>query len=107
MYIHVCSHRQNYRNVCHLIHYDAYFVYAQSAALTEAKLKMSDINAALHICTLLHQRYADFSTVFMENWNKVLLTKKDDKVPNPSKLRVDLRYSTLHITFSFSYPNCD
>lgn len=63
-----------------------------AAAITEAKLKMSDVNCVLHLCSLLHQRYADFSPVLMESWNKVLLNKKDEKVPNPSKLRVDLRF---------------
>jgi regulator of nonsense transcripts 2 len=62
-----------------------------AAAIADAKLKMSDVNCALHICSLLHQRYADFTQALLDNWNKVLLTKKDEKVPNPSKLRVDLR----------------
>ncbi|CAH1784230.1 unnamed protein product [Owenia fusiformis] len=63
-----------------------------AAAITEAKLKMSDIPCAVHMCSLLHQRYADFAPALLENWHKVLMTKKDEKVPNASKLRVDLRF---------------
>lgn len=63
-----------------------------AAALTEAKLKMSDINCAILICSLLHQRYADFSACLMENWQKYLLFKKDEKIANLSKYRVDLRF---------------
>ncbi|XP_036368923.1 regulator of nonsense transcripts 2 isoform X3 [Octopus sinensis] len=63
-----------------------------AAALTEAKLKMSDINCAVLICSLLHQRYADFSSCLMENWQKYLLCKKEERIANLSKYRVDLRF---------------
>lgn len=63
-----------------------------AAAITEAKLKMSDINCAIHLCSLLHQRYSDFSQILLEHWQKYLLNKKDEKIPNPSKYRVDLRF---------------
>ena len=53
----------------------------QASAFTEAKLKMSDVTCALNLCSVLHQRYADFAPALLENWQKVLLTKKDDKVP--------------------------
>jgi len=65
-------------------------------ALVECKLKMSDVNAVLEFCSAVHQRYAEFSVMLLENWTKVLSMKKEDKVSNPSKLRVDLRlYSDL------------
>ena len=51
-----------------------------ATAFTEAKLKMSDIPAAVNLCSMIHQRYADFAPAFLENWQKVLLSKKDDKV---------------------------
>lgn len=42
------------------------------------------------------QRYGEFSTNLLENWTKVLSMKKEERVANPSKLRVDLRlYSEL------------
>ena len=48
--------------------------------MVETKLKMSDINAAIEVCCLLHERYTEFSDALLENWHKVLLQKKDEKV---------------------------
>jgi len=62
-----------------------------ACSVTEAKIKMSDIPTCIHMCSLLHQRYAEFSPTLLEGWNKVLPSKKDEKVNNASKLRVDLR----------------
>ncbi|XP_053664077.1 regulator of nonsense transcripts 2 [Anopheles marshallii] len=63
-----------------------------SAALVEAKLKMSDIGAVLTLCNHLHRHYADFAPTLFENWQKLLLIKPGEKVANPSKMRVDLRF---------------
>ncbi|XP_048738791.2 regulator of nonsense transcripts 2-like isoform X2 [Ostrea edulis] len=63
-----------------------------AAAITEAKLKMSDIACGAHICCLFYQRYSEFSNYLMDNWQKYLLSKKDEKISNPSKYRVDLRF---------------
>lgn len=63
-----------------------------SASLIEAKLKMTDIPAALMLCSRLHQLYAEFSGTFFENWQKILAIKPNEKCSNPSKLRVDLRF---------------
>lgn len=62
-----------------------------SAALVEAKLKMTDVTAAITLCCRLHCVYADFAQAFFENWQKVLTIKPTDTIANPSKLRVDLR----------------
>lgn len=62
------------------------------AALIEAKLKMTDIPAAITLCTQLHQIYGDFSQQFFENWQKALSIKAGEKIQNMSKLRVDLRF---------------
>jgi regulator of nonsense transcripts 2 len=62
------------------------------SALLEAKLKMNDVSCALHICSQLHRNYADFAVLFMEQWQKTLSLKRGDKVANPSKMRVDLRF---------------
>jgi regulator of nonsense transcripts 2 len=43
-----------------------------AAAVTEAKLKMSDIPCAVLICSLMYQRYTDFQAALMENWQKYL-----------------------------------
>lgn len=63
-----------------------------ATAIVEAKLKMTDVSCGVHICSLLHQRYCDFAPTLLENWVKVLTLKKDEKISNPSKLRVDLRF---------------
>ena len=63
-----------------------------ASALVEAKLKLTELTSPLEICSFLHQRYADFAEHLMESWVKVLTLKKDEKIPNPSKLRVDIRF---------------
>lgn len=63
-----------------------------SAAIVEAKLKMSDVVPALMLCSKLHQTYAEFSPSFLENWQKILHVKAGEKIGNPSKMRVDLRF---------------
>ena len=57
----------------------------QATAIVETKLKMSDISSAVEICCLLHERYVEFSEALLENWQKVLLQKKDSKVPDNRK----------------------
>ncbi|XP_032784927.2 regulator of nonsense transcripts 2 isoform X2 [Daphnia magna] len=61
-------------------------------AIVEAKLKMTDIASILQVCVVLHEKYADFSSQILEAWQKVLSLKKDEKVSNPSKMRVDVRF---------------
>ncbi|XP_044268882.1 regulator of nonsense transcripts 2 [Tribolium madens] len=63
-----------------------------AAAIVDAKLKMTDVAAAVKMCSVLHQTYADFSQHLFENWQKTLAFKVGEKIPNPSKLRVDLRF---------------
>ncbi|XP_025414421.1 regulator of nonsense transcripts 2 isoform X1 [Sipha flava] len=61
------------------------------SALTEIKLKMTEIDAMILLCTQLNITYSDFSKIFFEQWQKILNIKKDDKIANMSKFRVDLR----------------
>lgn len=61
------------------------------SALTEIKLKMTEIDAMILLCTQLNVTYSDFSKIFFEQWQKILNIKKDDKIANMSKFRVDLR----------------
>lgn len=68
------------------------YISEAAAAIVEAKLKMSDVQTAVLVCSALHQRYAEFSTQLLENWVKALPLKKDDKTTNLSKIRVDLRF---------------
>ncbi|XP_023217357.1 regulator of nonsense transcripts 2-like [Centruroides sculpturatus] len=56
------------------------YISEAAAAIVDAKLKMSDVNMAVQVCSLLHQRYADFSMQLLENWQKVLPLKKDEKI---------------------------
>ncbi|XP_044016456.1 regulator of nonsense transcripts 2 [Aphidius gifuensis] len=69
-----------------------------AAALVDAKLKMTDINAAIKASSFMHQTYAEFSGHFFENWQRVLSLKINDKIINPSKLRVDLRFYAELVT---------
>ena len=62
-----------------------------TTAIVEVKLKVTDIQSIIELCSLLHQRYNDFSHPFLEAWSKTLTVKKEDKNFNVSKLRVDLR----------------
>ncbi|XP_052213550.1 regulator of nonsense transcripts 2-like isoform X2 [Dreissena polymorpha] len=68
------------------------YVGEAAASITEAKLKMTDISCAVYICSIMHQRYAEFAPSLLENWQKYFPTKKDEKISNPSKYRVDLRF---------------
>lgn len=63
-----------------------------ATALVDAKLKMTDITPAIRVCSFLHQMYVEFSVHFFENWQRILSLKIGDKIANPSKLRVDLRF---------------
>ena len=63
-----------------------------ASAFVEAKLKMSDLTSAIEIISFLHQRYVEMSANLLETWQKTLVVKKDEKIANPSKLRVDLRF---------------
>ncbi|XP_046363443.1 regulator of nonsense transcripts 2-like isoform X2 [Haliotis rufescens] len=63
-----------------------------ASALAEVKLKMSDVQSAVQLCSLMHQRYAEFTPALLENFQKYLLNKKDEKISNLSKYRVDLRF---------------
>ncbi|KAK0162145.1 hypothetical protein PV327_008507 [Microctonus hyperodae] len=63
-----------------------------ATALVDSKLKMTDVQPAIKLCSFLHQTYAEFSSHFYENWQRVLCLKVGEKINNPSKLRVDLRF---------------
>lgn len=74
------------------------YVSEVAAAIAEAKLKMSDIPAALNLCSALHRTYSEFSSNFFENWQKILTFKATDKITNSSKLRVDIRFYAELVT---------
>ncbi|MEQ2184948.1 Regulator of nonsense transcripts upf2, partial [Goodea atripinnis] len=62
------------------------------SSLVEAKLKISDAGCAVHLCSLFHQRYAEFAPLLLQAWKKHFEARKEDKAPNVSKLRTDLRF---------------
>ncbi|XP_069694080.1 regulator of nonsense transcripts 2-like isoform X2 [Periplaneta americana] len=68
------------------------YVSEAASAIVEAKLKMTDVTAAVELCNTLHHMYAEFSMHLLENWHRFLSIKKDDRSINQSKLRVDLRF---------------
>lgn len=70
-----------------------------ASALIEAKLKLSDIPAVITLCSSIHESYPEFSKILFESWQKVLTIKKDEKIANPSKLRVDLRFYSDLISY--------
>lgn len=61
------------------------------SALSEAKIKMTDVPAVVMLCSKLHQTYEDFDNEFFEAWQKTLQLKPGEKIGNASKMRVDLR----------------
>ncbi|TNM91530.1 hypothetical protein fugu_019910 [Takifugu bimaculatus] len=61
-------------------------------SVVEAKLKISDVGCAVHLCSLFHQRYAEFAPLLLQAWKKHFEARKEDKAPNVSKLRTDLRF---------------
>nr|CAG4635937.1 EOG090X0143 [Eubosmina coregoni]SVE69635.1 EOG090X0143 [Eubosmina coregoni] len=63
-----------------------------ASAIVEAKLKMTDIASIIQVCVTLHEKYVDFGPQLLETWQKVLSLKKDEKILNPSKTRVDIRF---------------
>jgi len=79
----------------------------QADAIVEAKLKLSDVSCALVVCSLIHQRYTEFSALLLDSWQKVLLTKKDDKVSttqrplsvsiHPLSISLSLSLCSLHV----------
>ncbi|KAK3034424.1 hypothetical protein RJ639_034661, partial [Escallonia herrerae] len=52
------------------------FVSEAVAAICDAKLRSSDIPAAVQICSLLHQRYKDFSTTLVQGLLRIFLPGK-------------------------------
>nr|CAB3267522.1 regulator of nonsense transcripts 2-like [Phallusia mammillata] len=65
------------------------------STLIDAKLKMSDVSCAVQICSLVHQRYQDFTTQLFQAFKRVCQSRVEDKslfVNQISKVRTDLRF---------------
>ncbi|XP_031438535.1 regulator of nonsense transcripts 2 isoform X2 [Clupea harengus] len=62
------------------------------SSMVEAKLKLSDVSCAVRLCSLFHLRYAEFAPLLLQAWRKHLDARREEKTPNVSKLRTDLRF---------------
>ncbi|XP_066925747.1 regulator of nonsense transcripts 2-like isoform X2 [Clytia hemisphaerica] len=70
------------------------FIQEAVTNLVDAKMKVSDVSAVAAMCSLFHQRYAEFTPLFKKNFSKNfdgIDCKDEDKSGNVSKLRTSLR----------------
>ncbi|KAK8575616.1 hypothetical protein V6N12_063284 [Hibiscus sabdariffa] len=74
------------------------FVSEAVSAICDAKLKSSDIQAAVQICSLLHQRYKDFSPSLVQGLLKVFFPgKSGDDLDADRNLKAMKKRSTLKL----------
>ncbi|CAL9127450.1 unnamed protein product [Musa textilis] len=74
------------------------FVSEAVAAICDAKLRASDIQAAVQVCSLLHQRYKDFSPSLVQGLLKVFFPGKcGDELDVDKSLRAIKKRSTLKL----------
>ncbi|XP_047315125.1 regulator of nonsense transcripts UPF2 isoform X1 [Impatiens glandulifera] len=74
------------------------FVTEAVTAISEAKLRSSDIQAAVQICSLLHQRYKDFSPSLVQCLLKIFFPgKSSDDLEADKNLRAMKKRSTLKL----------
>ncbi|KAF9596961.1 hypothetical protein IFM89_014605 [Coptis chinensis] len=74
------------------------FVSEAVTAICDAKLKTSDIQAAVQICSVLHQRYKDFSSTLVQCLLKVFLPgKSGDDLDCDRNLKALKKRSTLKL----------
>ncbi|CAK5108970.1 unnamed protein product [Meloidogyne enterolobii] len=62
--------------------------------ICEAKIKIADLSSLVDFIVKISSLYNQFSTHLLNEFKKQMPSKKTDKVENPSKLRVDLRFFT-------------
>ncbi|CAI4227186.1 unnamed protein product [Auanema sp. JU1783] len=68
------------------------FVEEMAQAIAETKLKTSEVVTVVDLCVEIAIRYQNFSSLLLAEFKKMLPIKKSDKIANPSKLRIDLRF---------------
>ncbi|KAK9169015.1 hypothetical protein Syun_001155 [Stephania yunnanensis] len=74
------------------------FVSEAVTAICDAKLKTSDIQAAVQICSLLHQRYTEFSPCLIQGLLKIFFPGKSvDDLDADRNSKVMKRRSTLKL----------
>uniref|UniRef100_A0A1J3JRJ2 Regulator of nonsense transcripts UPF2 n=1 Tax=Noccaea caerulescens TaxID=107243 RepID=A0A1J3JRJ2_NOCCA len=80
------------------------FVSEAVTAICEAKLKSSDIQAAVQICSLLHQRYKEFSSSLTQGLLKVFLPGKSaDDLDAERNAKAMKKRSTLKLLLELYY----
>lgn len=80
------------------------FVSEAVTAICDAKLKSSDINAAVQVCSVLHQRYKDFSPTLLQGLLKVFFPGKTVEDPDGDRSSRALRKrSTLRLLTELYY----
>ncbi|VDN02864.1 unnamed protein product [Thelazia callipaeda] len=67
------------------------FLEEMAKTVADIKLKYSDVQAIVNICVHLSCYYEEFSRNLLLEFRKLLPVKRNDKIQNPSKLRVDIR----------------
>ncbi|KAK0398307.1 hypothetical protein QR680_002526 [Steinernema hermaphroditum] len=63
-----------------------------AASIAEAKFKSSEIGSVVEVCVFLASRYRPFPDNLLCELKKNIPFRKSDKIANPSKLRVDIRF---------------
>lgn len=56
------------------------YVAEVATAITEPKLKLSDTQFMLQLCSLMFRRYSEFSTLLYDAWKKTFAQNKSEKV---------------------------
>lgn len=80
------------------------FVSEAVTAICDAKLRSSDINAAVQVCSLLHQRYKDFSPSLIQGLLKVFFpSKTNDDLDIDRSSRAMKKRSTLKLLMELYY----
>ncbi|KAH9413413.1 Regulator of nonsense transcripts upf2 [Dermatophagoides pteronyssinus] len=69
------------------------FISELATALVETKIKATEINLFIQICSFLHHRYPEFAVHLFDAWNKNLPKKPTDQF-NASKMRIDIKIFT-------------
>lgn len=64
-------------------------------AIAETKIKNSEVPSVTQLCVAICCRYASFSELLLAEMKKNLPQKKSDKIANPAKLKIDLRFFFL------------
>lgn len=70
------------------------YITEAATSIAEAKLKINDVGCAVHMCSLLHQRYQEFSFHLMIELQKIYSTgisPEEDKAAAITKYRLGLR----------------